>query len=870
MSDGGFYHTGSGADDNTASSSDELSSKERGLGNTQKIDSDTEDRLTPQDLYHAEGGKSLAERGVVAAASLTPYGKAIKFVSNHKKGIGFGGGGAIGFIIALVAFFGFLASYELVTIEKDLLRYEEKAVAYVVKKAANSIMSHMYCRGVTGSLSNSTGCVKPNASEGISEENGTQTEANKATMAAQEQDPMTAEIDAFKFTDPQVSSALSQQGIQVQESGNQIKFQDVNTGKLVTYDDLESPDMVARFQTAIPDFNIGQMKAMRGMLTLDEGADWNPIPSPEDNAEDDVKADINGTATNEAQQLQEAQAEDETNGTNNSGGSQTATTNQQLTSEDNKILQAADTAIAEGEPEAVVIQRAEAAVAPDLGNSLTITAIVSTLCSIASAASSSSLARIPTILSFLVRHSSTLLGFADEMKVPGKLSGKQIAATTNLFNGNTSVKSNSKYDSTLNDASMSFSQSASWQRISGNPVNTNKSSPGYNPDFTKSLLPLKNSGQSVVNSIDGFLRLAGGAFICSLLTNKIFSHVFGFMGIVATGTIDIASLGTAQIAIGAGTIAFSEVSQHVLIPEIVKYFTPVAINGLENSVQWMNNADAGTNIAFNMYAQRLGGVPMSSTQAADLYSKGVQLANVEESHKPFLTRTFSFSDPSSLVSRLAVKLPLSQLGIINSIIGDIIRMPSLLFHSFGALIGGKALAAQVTDPGAPYDITQYGFTSSEITKYDPVTNEYFLFHTQISYKKASATLIQLLGNPNNYPNGSYDTNQSDLLHCFALSPYSPNGQQSSQLWIQQSDQSAPDPICGTMGNLSTDTAPVDISASGVAANVVCPALGYPGDQKCISMATSVLSEGDVINRYRQYILDDEVTNYISAFQSSSS
>jgi hypothetical protein len=873
MSDSGFYHRDTEEDQKASASSEDLQNSERSFnnGNGSQAGEQETASIDRGGLYRAESGSGLASKGLMAAASLTPAGKALKFASKHKKGIGIGGGGLIGFIVSLVFFFGFLASYELITIEKDMLRYEDKAVSYVVKKAANSIISRIYCRGLSGTTATLTGCSNSNADEKIANQDGTENEAEKL---AQDQDPMTAEIDAFKFTDPQVQKSLSNQGIKVNDEGNQISFEDENTGQLITYGDLETPEMIARFQAAIPDFDIGQLKAYRSLLTVDEGANWNPIPSPEDpKPENDIEDDINGTATNEAEQLADAQVEDG-QAPKNEPNAQAAS--EALTAaEDNTIINTADQAIASGDSEAVVLQKTEAAAEPELADSLTVASIVSTLCSIDKAATTASKDRIPTILAFLVRHSSTLLGFADEMKVPGKLSGKQISKVTSLFNGNPTIKTSTKSkvpDQTLKDASLPFSSSAAWQRIEGKPVNSDKSSPGYNPDFSSSLLPVQNAGSYIVRDINNILSITGGKFLCSLLNNSIFGHIFMVVGALATATIDFASLGAAQILIGGAVVGTQQVAQHIIIPDIVKYFTPVAMDGLENSVQWMNNADAGTNIANNMYMQRLGGVPLTSTQSATLYSKGTQLANIEESNKSFINRTFSFSNPESLVSKLAVNLPLSRMGIINSMFSDIIKAPVLLAHSFADLIDARAFAAQTTDPGAPYDITQYGFTTNDITKYDPVNNEYYLFHTVVPYQNNSKTLIQLLGNPNNYPYGSYDNNQNDLLHCFALSPYGQNGQMSSSLlWQQQSGQSAPDPICGTMGNLSTDIPVQPIQASNVASNVICNGMGYgTNNQNCNSTVTNFINQNDIITRYRQYILDDEVTNFISDFQSTAS
>ncbi len=880
MSDRGFYHSDSEKEPKVSASPEELQDREQSATEDGERGDASEDRsLDKGGLYKAESGSGLASKGLMAAAGLSGAGVALKFLKNHKKGIGIGGGGAIGFVISLVLFFGFVASYELVTIEKDMLRYEQKGLSYVIKKAANDVFNKMYCRTQLVNLAKVSGCYSSNKADGVSGQDG-----NKV-KALQDGDPMTAEIDSFNFTDPQVVKSLADQGIQVEKSGTQVRLRDLNNGnKLITYEDLNNPDIAARIDTAIPAFDIGQLQATRGMLTMDEGADWDIVNASEETpnetqAEVDTQVDkavresIDGTLANEPTQLQEAQAQEEQSKTG-SGSTTTPPEDVQVgIATDNQIINTATAAEQAGNSEAEVISKTEAAISPKLGNALLATAVLATLCSIQKAATTASNYRIPTILAYLVRHSSTLLSIADEPKVPGAITGKQQSAFISLLNGNSSVQSTSKApDQTIKDAAMPFSRSAAWQRMIGNPVNSNPKSSGYNPDFSQSLLPVKNAGNNIVNTINSVLGDTGLLLVCKVIENSFFGHIFSIVGTLATLAIDFSTLGVYQVALSGAVITFQQATKHVIIPEIVKYFTPVAMNGMENAVQWMNNADAGTNIATNMNMQRLGGVPLTTAQAAVLNAKGTQLANAQERSQSFVSRVFSFNNPESLVSRLAVDLPLSQSGIINSMFSDIIKAPSLLAHSLADLIGGaKVFAATTTNPGAPYDITQYGFTS--IDTHDPIRNEYFLFHTVVPYGNNTKTLIQLLGDPSSYPYGSYDTNTNDLMHCFALDPFGQNGQvSSSQLWAQQSGTNSPDPICGTMGNLSTDVAPVQIQASNVAQYVICPVIGSSSSssQNCDSTVTSFLQSNDVINRYRQYILDDEVTSYINVYQSTKS
>ncbi len=789
------------------------------------------DALSKNGLYKAEGAKSSAAHGLTTATNLTPWARAIRFAGQHKKGAAIGGGGATGLIIGILTLFGFIAAHELQTIEQDMLRYEDKAFSYVEKKAANKILQKMACRS-GAALS---GCAKAVEGEPSPES---------------DTDPMAEEIDKFNFTDPNVETGLANQDIGVNTEGGKFSgLTDLNTGEPISASEFDNTDMIDRFQTAIPQWDVGQEIADRPLMTDDLSATFDVITSPEESdpnkaVEDGIAGDVS------PQELADAVAEDENKPSSQSttpAEQQQLAADQALTDTNNSLLQEADKGILNGESESQILDKAEGSV--DL-TAATAPQIIGDVCSVKQAATEASKTRIPKIIGFLVRHSTTLISLADEMKVGGSMSGSQISKITGLFNG----ESNSSLAKSDPYSSLPFNRSAAWQRIEGNTPNTNTTSSSYNPDMSSSLKPTVIAGTYVVNSVDSLLNHIGlNGYTCGAFTN---TKIQGFLGLVqiVSGGIS-AELST--LIIGAVGITVQEFLQHQVIPAILKYFTPIAMDGLESSVQWMNNADAGSNLAINMFAQRLGGKPLSNGSATAMYNRGTQLQEIAQKQKSFFSRTFSFSNPDSLFSRLLVHLPLSRLGIIDSMFNEIINSPLALIHAIASIVEGpKVYAATQTNPGQPYDITQYGFDNSEINKYDPIINEHYLLHTIISYKNKSNTLIALLGNPNNYPNGTNDPSTTDVLHCF------------TQVYSSALNETAPDPICGSMGNYDSAVAQTPIGTSQIAVSF-CEQLA-PGDPKCLGRMLKTLSLGypDLITHFRQYILDDEVTGYYSSLMNT--
>ena len=832
--DSGFYKTKPEEDSSAAASSNSLNQSEQSFYHR----STANKTLDKQGLNKAEAKQTPSSRGLYALAGATPWGKALRLLAKHKKGAAVGGGGATGLILGIVLLFGFVAAHELQTIKQDMMRYEDKAFSYVEKKAANKILQRMACRSASISTS---GC-------GSIKESEASDEATKAT------DPMTEEIDKFSFTDPKVVESLANQDIQVNSEGGKFTgLTDLGTGKPITASDFDNPDMINRFQTAIPEWDVGQESTFRPLMTTELSSTFDVITSPQEEdtnkaVEDSIRGDIT------TQDLANATAEDEnkTPTQNPPPTEQALPTDPALTGADNGILQTVDKGILKGETETQILSDVEkstnftAATAP---------MIASDICTVREAATTASGKRIPMIVSFLTRHSTTLISLADEMKVGGMMSGRQISKVTSLFNGDPTANPNS-IDTTIAHSSLPFDRSAAWQRVIGNSPNTNSRSSGYNPDISSSLRPSLVAGSYVINDLNRILNIATlgtGKFGCGLVQNSLISGLLSVGQIVAGGFSF--ELSTAVIAgIGISTQLYL---QHQVIPEIVKYFTPIGIAGLENSVQWMNNADAGSNLAMNMYAQRMGSKPLSSASATALNNKGSYLLELAQQHQSFVDRTFSFSNPGSLMSTLLVKLPLSKMGIINSFFREIINSPLALLHAFAGLVEGpKAYAAAQSNPGQAYGITQYGFDDSEINKYDPINNEYYLLHTTVTYKDKSGTLISLLGNPNDYPNGSDDLTQKDILHCFTQ-VYS----------VGALNETSPDPICGSMGNFDSAIAPTLIGTSQIATSF-CLQLA-PTEPKCLPYMLKLIggSYPDLITHFRQYILDDEVTGYYSSLMS---
>ena len=407
---------------------------------------------------------------------------------------------------------------------------------------------------------------------------------------------------------------------------------------------------------------------------------------------------------------------------------------------------------------------------------------------------------------------------------------------------------------------MPWTQSAAWVRISGkaSSVDTNSSDPNYTPDLDPSVKPTNIAGDAVVREVNTDVDAVGGGLVCGAENSK-FGSIGNFFGSAADLISNIGDFGLSEAATAAAVTALQTVLDKVLVPDIVKYFTPVGIFGKEFSTQWLDVADLGTNLSSNDYFRSLGAQPISNAAAATQYSDATQSENKYEDSQSFTYRTFALSNPDSVISRFALSLPENRTQLVSGISSYFNDLPSELLSKFSDIITPTKLFADTTNPsqdptpGIAYGVTQYGDTGQN--EYDPISNEYFL-NQPITYQNVSVKRITMLGNP--LDQGDNDTSTTDVLHCFTQSAY--QGTNPPEDW------QGPDPICGTVGDYDSSITPWPIGATQVAtsycdyfADPSAPTAGGATSQ-CISTLTPEVQAGDDIDHFSQYLMDTHIMN----------
>ena len=789
-------------------------------------------------------------------------------------------GGSTGLATALLVMaLTLVASNALVTIEKTVYREAEKIVKNEADKAGKQIASKLICRALPldspacGSSSTNPADEKPTSA------------AQDEAAAQQEGEGLRMDMDKFSFTDPAVEQNLSSQGFKVNVDPTTGEFKgltDTTTGQDVTGAEIEAnPDLLARWNTAMPEFKAGLLDTYRADMVSDAGVSFEGLPETKDSTQTDqaIESEVDNGATSTDITQAASGVEDGTvteTPPSSTSGSGSLSTDYQSSPTDikaggrigNALKAAQDTLKGGGSGSEAIKAGVDAFGSID---PLFIATVLDVACGIYNTITSTALSQSLVMAQLLIRHGNALGTWADQLK-----SGTMGATTLNTIMGNLDGTSGSSQ-------SAPFSASAAWQRDTGNPVTntTNPNAPNYTPDILPSAQPSPNGAAQLIAQLDNLPILKAFNFGCHLLTGFIGTVVQAVAGViqmsseaVECGTgVGCVAAAAEQASIIAANLSAVSIIQKDVIPSIISYFIPATISGTEGGAQWLNNTDAGLNLSMNDYARHLGSGPISSATATSISAK-VDTAQVAfNNSQPLTYRLFSFNDTQSLVSRLAVSMPIGMNATLTKVSSYITSFPSVLLHTVSSLILARAFAAttQTAQPWLSYNTQEYGLTSQQSTQYDPLQNEQYLF-SNVNYQGHSVKRIDALGNPDGSdgrpipPNS--DNNPNDLLHCFNLGYYTLITDQTYQTncGVRQNGEYYG---IGQIATIPNSTPPTNdgLPNDSVIAQMYCNTMGVGNDPGCKQYLISSGQVNNDLGHFEQYILDTNVmANYLSLTQ----
>ncbi len=797
---------------------------------------------------------------------------------NNKKLLG--GGIAGGLITLIVLGFAGIATYELQTIAKIIGNEEDKIVRSSMDKASKHILKNILCWKKVAKC-------KPNNpdNEPPPEENPTE-----EAYASSNGEGLTNDINNFDFTDPNIESMLNNEGITISRdaSGNFNGLLNPD-GTMITPEDItnDTSGVFERLDSALPEFNVGEVTSFRDLMFKFANADWNILPdTPSDTASsaaqeiEDADAEGASGSVAAAEAVQSIEDQNQTQPNSNNPG-QTSIDQQSLSNANQttgELTNAENTVIKDvnaGETASNAIADATNSLKSSLSKgaafkSLSALAAIQDACMFDKLMNDQIVKHIPQIIGLLIRNGTTTLSLASQL-TSGKITGQEFSAVMKMYNGNPNAPSGS------NDA-LPFSASSAWKSATGET--------GGIPIDSSSLPSIDGvmSGMSKVNNIIN--DIPGGKTVCNVSNNPLGGLIVTIGGIAISGGIDFSSFGAGEggiIALQAAVL----VAINTAVPQIIKTMVPVNLMGFQNAVQNMDNTDAGLNLAYNNYSRTMGGMPQTYSQSIQNNTIADASINAQQSRLSFFDRTFALNNPYSLISRFAVNIPLNLSATMFSVLNYISRIPVILFHGLSSIIISPSVYAATQDnnyPGEQYNLTQYAISQTNANYYNPIANEQYLFGT-VTYDGNSASRIDMLGNPNTISPGN-DPNNNDLLHCFYDSyttiydaTYNSNGNQFNPSTPAYEDIGK-DHNCGALGLYNLN----DYSDNGTSgpiqglpdettiASIYCYHLDHNPKNNYHNCMNTLLSDGQINNdltHFRQYLLDLSVMkNYTSMMSSS--
>ena len=210
-----------------------------------------------------------------------------------------------------------------------------------------------------------------------------------------------------------------------------------------------------------------------------------------------------------------------------------------------------------------------------------------------------------------------------------------------------------------------------------------------------------NGAQSILSYIMGFIK-AGGDQLCNV---EPFSDIIP------------------GVAFYCGAMSFVNDNLPKLINAIVSYLIPQTVGPNMSGGRTFDVMAAGADVAGNDNAHStLGGQKLTNQQTADIMNSQYNQQVAEFNKLPIMAKIFSRDTPMSLLSTIAMKVPLNSFGVeIQNIVISYISNPiNKIMGSFSLIMNAHKVFAAPVFQGDPFGITQYGYPAGSIPD-DPET-----------------------------------------------------------------------------------------------------------------------------------------------------
>ena len=253
---------------------------------------------------------------------------------------------------------------------------------------------------------------------------------------------------------------------------------------------------------------------------------------------------------------------------------------------------------------------------------------------------------------------------------------------------------------------------------SSTPINSNYKCADTNQVPSGKLVcseEILGQGSAAADNVHSFFALPGISIIRDVAT-----AIHGF-------TSGISTIIGKAFSLLPGFNTITGLINNALGPVISKVVTVLIPSPFSSNMSGGRTFDmmaAGADVAGNDVSHTtIGGKKLSSAEVASIVNEQTSSTKQSFLNKSFFARTFDTSSPYSLVSRVAMAVPLSFQKNIGNTFASLISSPfSSLFHGFGSVFTNINASAAASAGDDPFKIVQYGYTSSDLANIgDPET-----------------------------------------------------------------------------------------------------------------------------------------------------
>jgi hypothetical protein len=153
---------------------------------------------------------------------------------------------------------------------------------------------------------------------------------------------------------------------------------------------------------------------------------------------------------------------------------------------------------------------------------------------------------------------------------------------------------------------------------------------------------------------------------------------------------------------------------------VAKFLIPSPISDAMSGARAGDMLFGGADEAASSFGQLgIGGQRLSPQQVADIRNEQDQMYKLQFSQEPLYARLFSKDESRSLVSQVAMAMPMDMSSFVGSASTSLANPFSTLMSSFSSILSGHKTYAASAQPD-PFSISQYGYALNDPTlKADP-------------------------------------------------------------------------------------------------------------------------------------------------------